>query len=89
VQTAGEALNQPLPGAASGQSQVQGWKYRTRTFTDSWQMATGKTAPSADSQQVDLKAKNWAKRSDGIAVKSEIINALIMFIQYYLKKRFQ
>jgi hypothetical protein len=36
-----------------------------------------------------LPEKNWAKRSDGIAVKSEIINALIMFIQYYLKKRFQ
>ena len=56
VQTAGEALNQPLPGAASWQSQVQGWKYRTHTFTDSWQMATGKRVLSADSQQVDLKA---------------------------------
>jgi hypothetical protein len=44
VQTAGEALNQPLPGAASWRSQVQGWRYRTRTFTDSWQMASGKTA---------------------------------------------
>jgi hypothetical protein len=51
VQTAGEALNQPLSGAASWQSQVQGWKYRTLTFTDSWQTATGKTAYSPGSQR--------------------------------------
>ncbi len=49
VQTAGDALNQPLPGAASWQGQVRGWRYRTRTFTDSWHMATEKTVPSADS----------------------------------------
>jgi hypothetical protein len=44
VQTAGEALNQPLPGAASWQSQVQGWKYRIPTYMVSSLTATGKTA---------------------------------------------
>jgi len=49
VQTAGEALNQPLPGAASWQSQVQGWKYRIPTYMVSSLTATGKTAYSPGS----------------------------------------
>jgi hypothetical protein len=44
VQTAGEALNQPLPGAASWRSQVRGWKYLILTFTGSWLTAIGTTA---------------------------------------------
>jgi hypothetical protein len=49
VQTAGEALNQPLPGAASWQSQVQGWKDRIPTYMDCSLTATGKTAYSPGS----------------------------------------